>query len=66
MKINKIAYGFVIQTWDTETQRWIEQEFVAGTQTDYEEVGTSRSLDPADIWPDEPEPYLPFNMQQPG
>jgi len=54
----------VIQTWDTELNRWIDQEFVAGDQTEYEEADTERTLDPVDIWPDGPEPYLPFHMQQ--
>ena len=65
MKINKITHGFVIQTWDTELNRWIDQQFVAGDQTEFEAVGSNRILDPADIWPDGPEPYLPFHMQQP-
>ena len=65
MRINKTTYGFVIQTWDTELNRWIAQEFVAGDQTEYEEADTERTLDPVDIWPDKPEPYLPFHMKQP-
>ena len=65
MRINKTTYGFVIQTWDTELNRWIAQEFVAGDQTEYEEADTERTLDPADIWSDGPEPYLPFEMKQP-
>jgi hypothetical protein len=65
MKINKITTGFVIQTYDTDLQKWTGQEFVAGSETEYEEVGTERILDPAQIWPDSEEPYLPFLMQQP-
>jgi hypothetical protein len=65
MKINKITTGFVIQTYDTELQKWTGQEFVAGTETDYEEAGTERILDPAEIWPKSDEPYLPFDMRQP-
>jgi hypothetical protein len=64
MRINKITTGFVVQTWDTELKKWIAQEFVAGDLTDYEKAdGTS--VDPSDIWPDIPEPYLPFAMQPP-
>jgi len=65
MKINKITTGFVIQTYDTDLMKWTGQEFVAGDQTEYEEAGTARILTPAQIWPQVPEPYLPFLMQQP-
>jgi hypothetical protein len=66
MRINKITPGFVVQTWDTELNRWIGQEFVAGDQTEFEAADTDRILDSADIWPERPEPYLPFQMTQPN
>jgi hypothetical protein len=47
----------VIKTWDTKLNRWIDQELAAGDETEYEEAGTNRILDPADIWPDAPEPH---------
>jgi hypothetical protein len=65
MKINKITCGFVVQTYDTELQKWTEQEFVAGDQSEYELAGTFQTLTPVEIWPDLPEPYLPFLMRQP-
>ena len=65
MRINKITYGFVIQTWDTDLKKWIGQEFVAGDQTEFEHAGSDRILDPVDIWPESPEPYLPFLMTEP-
>ncbi len=65
MKINKITTGFVIQTYDTDLMKWTGQEFVAGGQTDYEDAGTGAILDPAAIWTESPEPYLPFLMRQP-
>jgi len=65
MIVNKITTGFVIQTYDTELKKWTGQEFVAGNQVDYEEAGTERNLEPGKIWPDSPEPYLPFDMRQP-
>jgi hypothetical protein len=34
----------------------IDQEFVAGDQTEYEAVGSDRRLEQHDIWPDGPEP----------
>ena len=64
MKINKITTGFVIQTWDTELNKWIAQEFVAGDETNYEKIGGT-SVDPNEIWPDVPKPYLPFDMKPP-
>ena len=63
MKINKISPGYVIQTWDTESKEWIGQEFVAGEPVEYEQAGTNQMLDPGEIWPGTPEPYLPFLMK---
>jgi hypothetical protein len=63
MKINKITHGFVIQTWDTELNRWISQEFVAGEPVAYEDRA-GNPVNAADIWPGE-EPYLPFEMALP-
>ena len=65
MKINKITHGFVVQTWDTELNRWISQEFVAGDQTEFEAADSDQILNPADVWPNGPEPYLPFHVKQP-
>jgi hypothetical protein len=65
MRINKITHGFVMQTWDTDLNKWIRQEFVAGDQTEYENAVSDRILDPVDFWPESPEPYLPFLMTQP-
>lgn len=66
MKINKTTCGFVIQTYDTELKKWTGQEFVAGDMSEYEQAGTWQRLNPAEIWPNSPEPYLPFLMRQPG
>ncbi len=60
MKIRKITTGFVIQTYDTNTGRCIEQSFVAGDDIAYEdECGN-----PVD-WEEQPEAYQPFEMVQP-
>lgn len=57
MIINKVTIGFVVQSFDTDTQSWVSQEFVAGDEVSYEdELGG-----PAD----EVGPYLPFDMVQP-
>ena len=65
MKINKITPGFVIQQWDTLTQKWTMQEFVASDECDYENAETNEPVDYPDINPDGGEPYLPFDMVQP-
>ena len=58
MIINKITTGFVIQQFDTEKQKFVSQEFIAGDEVDWEtEVGQPADMDES--------PYLPFNMEQP-
>lgn len=59
MLIDKITHGFVIQTYDTESKKFVLQEFVAGDQVEYE----SKDGDPVEC-PDSA-PYLPFFMKQP-
>lgn len=36
MILNKITTGFVIQSFDTDKQEFVNQTFVAGDQVDYE------------------------------
>lgn len=36
MKLQKITAGFVIQTFNTESQLWESQEFVPGEDEQYE------------------------------
>jgi hypothetical protein len=60
MKINKITTGFVVQTYDTETGRCIDQSFIAGDQVDYED----ENGDPVD-WREAPDAYQPLEMVQP-
>jgi len=36
-KIKKITYGFVVQTFDPNTNTWVSQEFIAGDQVQYED-----------------------------
>lgn len=66
MVINKITVGWVTQTFDTDKQEWISQEFLAGDQVDYE----TEDGDPINYTDFENriignEPYLPFEMKQP-
>ena len=37
MKIRKVTSGFVVQTYDTDTGRCVEQVFVAGDEVAYED-----------------------------
>jgi|Laugrespbdmm15sn_2_1035079.scaffolds.fasta_scaffold26260_2 hypothetical protein len=57
-KINKITYGFVIQTWDCKKKKWTKQEFIAGDQVEFDDEN-------GDCCDDETEGYLPFEMIQP-
>ena len=57
MIVNKITTGFVIQRFNTETNKFIDQEFIAGDEVSYENV-YGESVDTFDE-------YLPFDMIQP-
>lgn len=66
MIINKITTGFVIQRFDTDLQKFVSQEFIAGDQTDYETQDGSEinRVDFLDRLVGQ-EPYLNFDMVQP-
>lgn len=70
MIIYKITTGFVIQTFDTDKSAYIEQVFVAGNPVDYEDVEGNHLSDDLmrekGFGPHTEEPYLPFEMVQPG
>jgi hypothetical protein len=59
MIIRKITTGFVVQTFDTEKNKWTDQEFIAGDECVYE--------DELGVPIDAPEnmPYLRLRMEQP-
>lgn len=59
MIVRKITYGFVIQTYDTQDQEFVSQEFVEGDQCEYEDINGN----PVDC--DLIDDYLPFDMVQP-
>jgi hypothetical protein len=64
MLVKKITVGFVVQTFDTEKQQFLSQEFIAGNQEDYEdEAGNPVSLDLVRV--EGRELRLPFDMKQP-
>lgn len=64
--LTKTTNGFVQQVFDTETKRFISQEFIAGDETDYEDehgdVVDSDQFENAEGR----EAYLPFEMRQPA
>lgn len=64
MIVNKITTGFVIQQFDTELKRFINQEFIAGDECDYEDQD-GNPVGP-DLLNDENgrEIYLPFEMAE--
>lgn len=66
MLINKVTVGFVVQTFDTDKQAFVSQEFVASTECTYEVEGDEINVsDFTDRVIGGNEPYLPFEMVQP-
>ena len=57
MIVKKITVGFVIQDYDTETKKFVSQEFIAGDQVDWED-------EDGNAIPEE-DAYLSFEMIQP-
>jgi len=64
MLINKITDGFVIQTYDTETNKWTEQQFIAGDSCELEDTEGNCLEDDFLVRGDKTAPYLPFDMVQ--
>jgi hypothetical protein len=66
MIIKKVTAGFVIQTFDTETRKYVNQEFIAGDVSYENAVGDSVDPELMQNITDGTEPYLPFDMVQPS
>ncbi len=66
MIINKITLGWVWQSFDTDTKQYTEQRFVAGDDVAYEENDGTPCPSIEDALEIQIEPYLPFEMVQPG
>lgn len=64
MLVNKITTGFVVQTYDTDAQKWIKQEFIAGDEVDYE-FENGEALSEEEIGKEIINEYLPLLMKQP-
>lgn len=63
MIIKKIVTGFVIQSFDTETNQFVSQEFIAGDENEYEDEN-GKALYSKDF-PEIYSIYLPYKMYQP-
>lgn len=61
MIIRKVIYGFVVQVYDTQTQKFVSQEFVAGDDCEYETVAGESIDDGEDLVDGE----LSLHMVQP-
>jgi hypothetical protein len=59
MIVKKITVGFVVQTYDTDAKKFVEQSFVAGDQVDYENEFGEPLVECST------KDYLPFDMVQP-
>jgi len=62
MIITKVTPGFVAQRYNTETGQWLDQEFIASDQVDWEDEN-GEAIDIDEMEGDEP--YLPFMMDMP-
>lgn len=66
MILKKITTGFVVQEFDTDSQQWIHQSFVAGDQVEYEtndgDAINETDFDDRNL----SELYLPLEMKQPS
>lgn len=63
MIIQKITTGFVIQKFDTKTNQFVSQEFIAGDQVEHEDEN-GEFVDNHDY--DIDNHYMQFNMKQPN
>lgn len=65
MIVNKVTTGFVVQTFDTVTQRYTSQEFIAGDEVVVETChGNPLDREEQDMVGID-NVYLPFEMKQP-
>jgi len=66
MIVKKITNGCVIQSFDTDKQLWVSQEFMAGDLCDYETEDGCPISDYTNVLINDIEKsYLPFEMKQP-
>lgn len=67
MEVRKVTVGFVTQVFDTETGKWVSQEFTANDQVDWEDMD-GNTIDPDDFVATQEGkiPYLCFDMKDPS
>lgn len=72
MLINKVTEGYVVQIFDTETRKYVSQQFTADGPVNYESTDGQTPIEDGfmesvNFGPyAECEPYLPFDMLQPS
>jgi hypothetical protein len=64
MLVKKITVGFVIQDFDTDSKRFVGQDFIAGDEVDYEDE-QGEAVDESLLEVDGEKAYLEFHMVQP-
>ncbi len=64
MQVKKITVGFVVQVFDTDSNRFVNQDFIAGDEVDYEDE-QGEAVKESLLEVDGEEAYLPFDMVQP-
>lgn len=63
MKVYKVTDGYVVQVFDTDTKKWVDQEFVCGDDVQLQDERRNPiDADTQEIMADQ---YLPFTMIQP-
>ena len=65
MILKKITVGFVIQSYDTTTNKFISQDFTAADEVTWETENGNQVDAPDTNNGDISEPYLNFDMVQP-
>jgi hypothetical protein len=67
MLIHKTTIGFVTQVYDTDSQRFIRQDFIAGDDVSYETPeGEPIAMPPSGVIQDHAyDHHLPLEMKQP-
>jgi hypothetical protein len=70
MIINKITYGFVVQQFDTEQLKWVNQKFIGDSEeikyADEGEPGVGDRIDAETALNEYEAPYLNLDMVQPA
>jgi len=63
--LKKVTVGFVIQTFDPKTKKFVSQEFICGDDVSYEDEDGNVVDEDEFKGEDGKEDYLPFDMVPP-